>query len=323
MFDLIGDIHGHANELVTLLEQLGYRETSGVFRHPHRTAIFCGDFIDRGPGIRDVLTICRRMCEDHAAQAVIGNHEFNALAWSTPTPDHDGSFLRAHSEKNEKQFKATLTQLSGIGELEAALDWFRTLPLSLDLGALRVVHACWCDSDLAVLHSAAREMGHLSVEFLVHATTQHDPIFDALERVLKGPEMRLPGGMAILDKDGHLRTRARIRWFEPPDGHSFASWCFPQLHDAALLTLPAPPSSIVPAWPHNAPPVFFGHYWLKAEQPSRLAHNVACLDYSVARNGALVAYRFDGEQELSDDKFVQVRTSGSAAVPSDAAPSDA
>ena len=31
MYDLIGDIHGHADELVELLEALGYRESHGVY----------------------------------------------------------------------------------------------------------------------------------------------------------------------------------------------------------------------------------------------------------------------------------------------------
>jgi hypothetical protein len=49
MFDLIGDIHGHADELVRLLETLGYEQDRSVYGHPERTAFFLGDFIDRGP----------------------------------------------------------------------------------------------------------------------------------------------------------------------------------------------------------------------------------------------------------------------------------
>ena len=52
-------------------------------------------------------------------------------------------------------------------------------------------------------------------------------------------------------------------------------------------------------------PVFFGHYWLKGN-PSLYRNNICCLDYSVAKNGYLTAYRFDGEKELSNDKFVFV-----------------
>ena len=52
-------------------------------------------------------------------------------------------------------------------------------------------------------------------------------------------------------------------------------------------------------------PVFIGHYWFEGI-PERCAKNVACLDYSVAGNGKLVAYRWSGEQTVSDENFVYV-----------------
>ncbi len=46
-FDIIGDVHGCASELATLLAELGY-DADGV--HPeNRTAVFVGDLVDRGP----------------------------------------------------------------------------------------------------------------------------------------------------------------------------------------------------------------------------------------------------------------------------------
>ncbi|MDP1798413.1 MAG: hypothetical protein Q8K78_13055, partial [Planctomycetaceae bacterium] len=57
-------------------------------------------------------------------------------------------------------------------------------------------------------------------------------------------------------------------------------------------------------YPTDTAPVFFGHYWLRAEQPAILATNVACLDYSVAKHGFLCAYRWQGERTLSNDHFV-------------------
>jgi predicted kinase len=51
-FDIIGDIHGCASELETLLGRLGYAD--GV--HPQgRTAVFVGDLVDRGPDSPGVL----------------------------------------------------------------------------------------------------------------------------------------------------------------------------------------------------------------------------------------------------------------------------
>ena len=75
MYDLIGDIHGHADELVQLLETLGYSNSDGAYRHPERQVIFLGDFIDRGPKIQQVLSIVRPMVQNQTALAVMGNHE--------------------------------------------------------------------------------------------------------------------------------------------------------------------------------------------------------------------------------------------------------
>jgi hypothetical protein len=70
MYDLIGDIHGHADELVRLLAALGYELSAGVYHRPNGKVIFVGDFIDRGPHIREVLAIVRPMVEAGHALAV-------------------------------------------------------------------------------------------------------------------------------------------------------------------------------------------------------------------------------------------------------------
>ena len=110
-YDLIGDIHGHADAPRRLLIKLGYSEVYGAFRHDSRKVIFVGDFVDRGPDQREALRIARNMCEAGAASAVLGNHEFNAIAWATP--NDDGGFLRKHSEKNASQHAAFLSLTRG------------------------------------------------------------------------------------------------------------------------------------------------------------------------------------------------------------------
>lgn len=52
-------------------------------------------------------------------------------------------------------------------------------------------------------------------------------------------------------------------------------------------------------------PVFFGHYWMKGK-PELQKSNVCCLDFSVAKGGHLVAYRWNGEQQLNKTGFVYV-----------------
>jgi hypothetical protein len=49
-------------------------------------------------------------------------------------------------------------------------------------------------------------------------------------------------------------------------------------------------------------PIFFGHYWLNGN-PLHLLEKAACVDYSVAKGGNLVAYRWDGEPVLDANQF--------------------
>jgi hypothetical protein len=288
---------------VQLLEQLGYSESGGHFRHETRKAVFCGDFIDRGPQIRDVVNIARSMVQNDAALAVLGNHEFNALAFHTPHPEAPGEYLRPHTEKNKRQFQATADQLNP-DEMQSALDWFRTLPVALDLQHLRVVHACWDQHSIEQVRQRLNADSRFDAEFMLQATTPGHQLFEHIERVLKGPEAQLPSGVAVRDKDGHPRRRVRIRWFEESEGKTFREYALPA--NSELPESPAPTAAVPAVYPSDAPPVFVGHYWLPESKPSPLTHNVACLDYSVARGGYLCAYRFDGESRLSQDRFVTV-----------------
>ncbi|MEU6477699.1 polynucleotide kinase-phosphatase [Streptomyces sp. NPDC047017] len=71
-FDIIGDVHGCAAELETLLAELGYAD--GV--HPQgRTAVFVGDLVDRGPDSPGVLRRVMAMVKSGHALCVPGNHE--------------------------------------------------------------------------------------------------------------------------------------------------------------------------------------------------------------------------------------------------------
>ena len=58
-------------------------------------------------------------------------------------------------------------------------------------------------------------------------------------------------------------------------------------------------------YPSDERPVFFGHYWLSGELKP-FSTNVACLDYSVAKDGHLCAYQWCGEQKLEPAWIVTV-----------------
>lgn len=80
-FDLIGDIHGCASELRSLLTTLGWQlELDGDrpvgATHPEgRTAVFVGDLVDRGPDTPGVLRLVMGMVAAGTARCVSGNHE--------------------------------------------------------------------------------------------------------------------------------------------------------------------------------------------------------------------------------------------------------
>ena len=81
-YDVIGDLHGQYDKLVSLLLHLGYSEQDGKWSHPDRIAVFVGDLIDRGPKQLETVGIVRAMVESGSAKCILGNHEFNAIAWA-------------------------------------------------------------------------------------------------------------------------------------------------------------------------------------------------------------------------------------------------
>lgn len=75
-FDIIGDIHGCRDELVALLDRLGYRIEGDTAIPPEgRTAIFLGDLVDRGPDTPGVLRLVMGMVAAETAICVPGNHD--------------------------------------------------------------------------------------------------------------------------------------------------------------------------------------------------------------------------------------------------------
>lgn len=223
-YDIIGDVHGCATQLEALLAELGYRKASRTseYRHPDRQAIFVGDLIDRGGEQLRVLQIAKDMVDAGSAQIVLGNHEFNALAYDTEWPLGSGKYLRAHddpdspwSAKNAKQHAAFPAQVTG-ADRRRYLDWFTTIPLWLNLGNLRIVHACWHPDSIDVVKwQCGSSTPFHELEHLVAATAEGDPLYQAVETLLKGPEISLVnhGQRKYLDKDGIPRGNARMRWW--------------------------------------------------------------------------------------------------------------
>jgi protein phosphatase len=75
-FDIIGDVHGCLDELLELLDKLGYeRDAAGRMSHPDsRRLIFLGDLADRGPRNAGVFELVMRLVDQKTAFYTPGNH---------------------------------------------------------------------------------------------------------------------------------------------------------------------------------------------------------------------------------------------------------
>jgi hypothetical protein len=125
-----------------LLDELGCKHSGNLYHHQDRMVIFRGDFIDRGPYHKRTLELVRPIIDAGAAKAVIVNHEYNAIAYFTS--NDKGGFLQQRNERNNGQHKAFIDSYSANkSACSEMIEWFKSLPLWLDLEGLRVVHACW------------------------------------------------------------------------------------------------------------------------------------------------------------------------------------
>jgi hypothetical protein len=303
-FDIVGDLHGQYDKLVALLSHIGYSESNGVWKHPERTVIFVGDLIDRGPKQLATVDLVRRMVEAGTARCVLGNHEFNAVAWVTPDPERPGKFLRDHHKPgNREQHQAFLNVVEGTPRQKAITDWFKTLPLWLDLPGLRVVHACWHEDSMDVLRAVLSPTQTLTDDAVLLGSRRGHPVFEAIEVVCKGPEIALPAGTSFTDKEGKVRHEVRVRWWQD-DLSTYRKAAIGPPGDMDMIPDAPMPGDRV-GHPYAGPPVLFGHYWFSGT-PTVISKRFACLDFSAARDGPLVAYRWDGESELSSEKLAWV-----------------
>ena len=144
-FDVVGDVHGCLDELVELLEALGYdvrggaREEDGQRRfsvsHPAgRRIAFVGDLADRGPDSVGCLALAMDAVESGDAIWTPGNHDATLEQWL-----RDGKASRNHG------FDVTAAEMAGEpavfrGRLLALLGGLPSHQL-LDGGDLVVAHA--------------------------------------------------------------------------------------------------------------------------------------------------------------------------------------
>jgi diadenosine tetraphosphatase ApaH/serine/threonine PP2A family protein phosphatase len=137
-YDIIGDIHGCYNELIQLLEKLGYREDPyGFYTHPEgRIFGSVGDLVDRGPNSIKVLQFFKKHLRRQYAFAVRGNHDDKFLR-----------YLKGNQVKIAHGLQNTIDELHAMElpeeELRGLMQFLDSLPhwITLEDGGLLICHA--------------------------------------------------------------------------------------------------------------------------------------------------------------------------------------
>lgn len=294
--DIIGDVHGEADALFTLLGHLGYRADGS---HPEgRRLVFVGDLCDRGPDSPRVLAWFKQAYDAGFAYMVLGNHELNALVGDPK--DGSGWYFAARREKDDALYAPW--QVLPEADKPVLTAWLARQPLVLEREDLRIVHAAWLPESMARLEDAGGE--DLCAQYRRYDTELNNILAQApwygdylieqqrYAEACENPE-KLPPPMSATAAYELQRSRLHpIRALtsgveEPAKAPFYASgrWRF---------------TARCAWWQnyHEETPVVIGHYWRhwypKAPDPHRenlmpsennawhgARGNVYCIDYSV------------------------------------------
>jgi hypothetical protein len=300
MYDIIGDVHGHAQLLKKLLLTLGYKKTGSGYAHPERKAIFVGDFVNRGPEIKKTIRIIRSMVESGNAFAILGNHELNLII------DHLRSRKVISPWKDISVIKTVNEFRDDPDEWEDQMKWMRSLPFYLEFEGLRIVHACWSDEAVEYIKKNLPPGKIKKKVFRNLRKEPESPLSRNIWLLTRGLHFKLPGDLKLISNKGISPRSFRIKWWEEPRDKTFEQLSFDSKHQLPEYTIP--PQILPQSLPYGEknPPVFFGHYCRK-DGPHIISHNLCCIDACIAGSKTLLAYRWDGEKALTEDKICRVK----------------
>jgi hypothetical protein len=134
------------------------------------------------------------------------------------------------------------------------VHWIRKLPLFLDLGDLRIVHACWDAEQIEFLNGDNR----LTDDLLFKSAVKGTPEYWAIKVLLKGKDVKLPKGHTFTMPDGNVRDQIRVKWWLGGEGHTFHSLCVPECD--TVPKLPVDTAALKIGYAPTEPPTFIGHY---------------------------------------------------------------
>jgi hypothetical protein len=289
--DFIGDIHANYNKLKNLLELLGYvyNENLNIYTHPeNRKLCILGDFINVGLQNEQVLDIIYNMHIKNQIYVIAGNHEYFLYSLFKKTETNKAlfwSFLQKNYFTIYQEFYNKKDKLYNY------INWIGNLPIFFEFGNVKVVHAFWDNEIINSLKSLN------SVSILLEMSLNDVSFKENINKILIG----------IIHKYHQENSKLiffRYRWWDfdknLPLENMFIHKCYKipksEVEKVDINSLKVNVDSFV---------IFFGHYNLQGYP--HLTHPLrCCLDFGGAKGGFLTAYRWNGEEFLSESNLLWV-----------------
>lgn len=284
--DIVGDVHGEIDSLRSLLAHLGYNQDG---KHPQgRRLVFVGDLTDRGPNSPAVVDLVASLIDAGCAQCVLGNHDLNILL-DHRKPENKWFWGEEFFDENGQVAQQVLADST---IRQRVLSLFRRLPIGLERGDLRVVHACWNDEMVSMARNASDAVSlngqHHELIERSFPCLDIDEIEMGLDHQNKNPVKRLTSGPEersekLIHSGGKVRYERRVHWW----GNYIGPYCV------------------------------FGHYSISDGQ-TRDGSAAFCVDYGIGQRWKerragktsgfsfrLAAMRFPEKQVVFDDGEVR------------------
>jgi bis(5'-nucleosyl)-tetraphosphatase (symmetrical) len=255
----IGDIQGCHDELLQLLESIGFRPSLDRL-------LFCGDLVNRGPKSLQVLRFVRSLGE--AAVTVLGNHDLHLLAVA-----HGG-----HPGRRD-----TLAEVLAAPDRDALLDWLAQRPLvhrepgkNLLLVHAGLAHGWTADQALSLgteLHEALispKKRARFLKSMYGDKPSRWDPQLSGIRRLRFS--VNCMTRMRFCKPDGSLELRDKGKPGDDPAGH-LPWFAMPGRRSAGEM-------------------IVFGH-WSTLGRVHWPEHRVWGLDTGCVWGGRLTALRLD------------------------------
>ncbi|MDO6678426.1 metallophosphoesterase [Shewanella sp. 4_MG-2023] len=293
----VGDVHGQDAKLNALFEDQGFDVEDASSSFVDSKLVFIGDLIDNSPISKvnhlSLLTKVKDLVERKHAYCLLGNHEFNAIGWYLQKAD--GSFCRDRSNvSNQKQHKFFIQQVGENSSLHKMwIEWFKTLPLFLNFGNIKAIHACWHEESIAKLKPYLNQDNSLKEKFWYSAFDKQHELYQLIETLLKGPEICLPDGVSFSDKTGTDRNHIRVAWWKSrSEVETYRDLAV--VPQSQVLNIPTVKLN-KDALQYNEQPIFpvvVGHYTLTPTPfPECLSNKVVCVDFNAAKDeNPLIGY---------------------------------